>query len=127
MKKSKDNIFEPVKLKVSDPKEVFITHKRELTIRMIEAILFCIENSIPKITFAEVETKGTKGALALNVHESDFAQNIDINFPHLIEWEEYEMCSACVKAKEIIASRPAPKPKKKKEIPNNLIETLKKL
>lgn len=123
----KNNIFEPLKLQVSNAKEIFITYKRELTVRMIEAILYCVEFKISKLTFAEIETEGTKGALSLNVHESDFSQNIDINFNRLIGWEEYELCSACVKAKEIISSRPPVKPPKKKEIPNNLIETLKNL
>lgn len=124
---NKRNIFEPLKLEVKDIKNTFIIHRKHLTIRMMEAISYCIKHDKPKITFAEIKTSGTEDILLLNVSDTDFLGNLNMNFSSLIEWEEYELCADIIKVKEKISHMMPRKNKEKDKKSNNLISTIRNL
>jgi hypothetical protein len=122
-------IFHPLRIKTSTPKEIFTTHKLELTKKTTEAILHCIKYSKPKIVFAEVVIPASMEVVSLNVNETAFLKTLEKNIETLEKFEEYEWCAEIMKAKEkILKGFPKKSLKKKKsEATGDLISVIKNL
>jgi hypothetical protein len=106
-----------------------VTHRLELAIKLVEAILHCIKYGKSKMTFVEMIVESSKEIVSLNVQEHNFLDSLEKNLKILEEYEEYELCAEIMKAKDKILTGLPKKSKRaqQKEAVDNLINTIKSL
>lgn len=92
--------FKPLLLETDDAEYLFESKKYEISLKLAEAILYCVEHNKKKITFVEIEVENEENITSLEVHESNFLESLDEIMPTLIKHEEYEWCAEIVKMKE---------------------------
>jgi len=129
---SKDKIspiFQPLTIRVEKAEDIFVTHRLELAIKLVEAILHCIKYGKSKMIFVEMIVESSKEIVSLNVQEHNFLDSLEKNLKILEEYEEYELCAEIMKAKDKILTGLPKKSKRaqQKEAVDNLINTIKSL
>jgi hypothetical protein len=97
--------FKPLVIKAAKPEDIFINHRIELATKIIEAIIYCVENNKSKVVFAHFVLTQIGEIIVLNIDKVNFLENLEINLATLIEYEQYELCTKAIKAKEKILSK----------------------
>lgn len=121
--------FSSLIFRSDSPKDILQTHKFELSYKMVEAVLYCIDNKEDGLIFADIIVPFSQEVVQLSVYKDSFIDILDKNLKILEEYEEYEMCAEVLKAKNKLLKKSSKTPIKrsKKEAINNLIHTIKKL
>lgn len=95
-------VFKPLLLETDDIEYLFELKKHEISLKLAEAILYCVKKKKKKITFAELNIEGEENIMSLEIHEQDFIKSLDEIMPTFIKHEEYEWCAEIIKLKEKI-------------------------
>lgn len=121
--------FSSLIFRSDSPKDILQTHRFELSYKMVEAVLYCIDNKEDGLIFADIIVPFSQEVVQLSVYKDSFIDILDKNLKILEDYEEYEMCAEVLKAKNKLIKKSSKTPIKrsKKEAINNLIHTIKKL
>lgn len=121
--------FSSLILRSDSPKDILQTHRFELSYKMVEAVLYCIDNKEDGLIFADIIVSFSQEVVQLSVYKDSFIDILDKNLKILEDYEEYEICAEILKAKNKLIKKSSKTPIKqsKKEAINNLIHTIKKL
>lgn len=121
--------FSSLIFRSDSPKDILQTHRFELSYKMVEAVLYCIDNKEDGLIFADIIVPFSQEVVQLSVYKDSFIDILDKNLKILEDYEEYEMCAEVLKAKNKLIKKSSKTPVKrnKKEAINNLIHTIKKL
>lgn len=121
--------FSSLIFRSDSPKDILQTHRFELSYKMVEAVLYCIDNKEDGLIFADIIVPFSQEVVQLSVYKDSFIDVLDKNLKILEDYEEYEMCAEVLKAKNKLIKKSSKTPVKrnKKEAINNLIHTIKKL
>jgi hypothetical protein len=121
--------FSSLTFRSDSPKDVLQNHKFELSYKMVEAVLYCIDNKEEGLIFADIIVPFSQEVVHLSVYKDSFIDILDKNLKILEDHEEYEMCAEVLKAKNKLIKKSSRTPikKNKKEAISNLIHAIKKL
>lgn len=121
--------FSSLTFRSDSPKDILQNHKFELSYKMVEAVLYCIDNKEEGLIFADIIVPFSQEVVHLSVYKDSFIDILDKNLKILEDHEEYEMCAEVLKAKNKLIKKSSRTPikKNKKEAISNLIHAIKKL
>jgi hypothetical protein len=121
--------FSSLTFRSDSPKDVLQNYKFELSYKMVEAVLYCIDNKEEGLIFADIIVPFSQEVVHLSVYKDSFIDILDKNLKILEDHEEYEMCAEVLKAKNKLIKKSSRTPikKNKKEAISNLIHAIKKL
>jgi hypothetical protein len=121
--------FSSLTFRSDSPKDILQNHKFELSYKMVEAVLYCIDNKEEGLIFADIIVPFSQEVVHLSVYKDSFIDILDKNLKILEDHEEYEMCAEVLKAKTKLIKKSSRTPikKNKKEAISNLIHAIKKL
>lgn len=96
---SKTKKYEPIKLKINGPEDLFNIYRKDISKAIINAIKYGYSKNMKTIDFAEVNFAG-QIFLNLAIDSREYQELIDKNITILEEFEEYELCAEALKIKQ---------------------------
>jgi hypothetical protein len=94
--------FKPIELHTTDPKNIFLDYKWELSKKIIEAVDYALKNKKKKVHFAKISINEIV-CITLSINDSEYLDVLDQNIENLIEFEDYETCAIGMKCKKILS------------------------
>jgi hypothetical protein len=91
--------FEPLKIKVDKPTEVFQSHRQIISKAIVEGVDFGIKYKKKKVDFAKVLVNNFL-VITLSIDSREFSDLLDEQLDTLVEYEEYETCALLMKLKD---------------------------
>ena len=97
--------FKPIEIHVSDPKDVFESHREEIAKAIVQAINANLTTRKKTIDFARIIIKGLL-VITLSIDKREFEDLLEEQLQTLIEFEDYETCALIMKIKEKYNKKP---------------------
>ena len=93
--------YKPIEITTDSPDNIFTTRRLDLAKSIVDAIDFSFRNKKSYVDFAHIIIRGTLD-ITLSIDSREYIDLIETNLPHLIEFEEYELCAKAIKLKNKI-------------------------
>lgn len=97
--------FKPIEIHVSDPKDVFESHREQIAKAIVQAINDNLNTRKKNIDFAQIIIKELL-VITLSIDKREFQDLLEEQLQTLIEFEDYETCALIMKIKEKYNNKP---------------------